>query len=67
MDFLEEKDASNNEKRSFNNFNNKPFFSIFGFDLYFDDILILCILFSMYKDGIKDDMLFMCLLLLLFS
>lgn len=62
-----EKSASDNEKRFLNNFYNKPFFSVFGFNLYFDDILILCILFSMYMDGIKDEMLFLCLFLLLFS
>ena len=67
MENLEKKDASSNEKRSFSNFNSKPFFSFLGFDLYSDDILILCILFSMYTEGIKDQMLFMLLVLLLFS
>ena len=67
MQELDEKNASNEEKRSFNLFNQSPFFSFLGFNLYSDDILILCILFSMYKDGIKDEMLFICLLLLLFS
>ena len=67
MENLEEKNASDNTKRYFGNYNNNPFLSIFGFDLYSDDILILCILFSMYMEGIKDQMLFMILLLLLFS
>lgn len=67
MEKSEEKNASADEKRSFNLFNQAPFFSIFGFDLYSDDILILCILFSMYMEGIKDQMLFLLLLLLLFS
>ena len=67
MEDLEKNNASADEKRYFNNFNTSPFFSIFGFDLYSDDILILCILFSMYMEGIKDQMLFLLLLLLLFS
>ncbi|MBO4293384.1 MAG: hypothetical protein J5881_03240 [Clostridia bacterium] len=67
MEDLEKNNASADEKRYFNNFNYNPFFSIFGFDLYSDDILILCILFSMYMEGIKDQMLFLLLLLLLFS
>lgn len=67
MENLEDKNASHDEKRSLNFFNQAPFFSILGFDLYSDDILILCILFSMYMEGIKDQMLFLMLLLLLFS
>ena len=58
---------NNNEKHFLKGFYDKPFFNIFGIELYMDDLLLLCILFSMYKEGIKDQMLFMCLLLLLFS
>ena len=67
MDSLIYKSASNNEKRFLNNFNNNPIFNIFGFDIYLDDIIILCILYSMYMDGIKDQNLFIALVLLLFS
>lgn len=67
MNLLEEKNASCEEKRSFNTFYDKPLFNLFGIDLFIDDILILCIIYSMYKDGIKDQMLFMFLLFLLFS
>lgn len=49
------------------NKNSQVFLSIFGLDLYFDDILILCILFSLYTEGVKDEMLFICLLLLLLT
>ena len=55
MDELEKSE----EKRFLKGFSEKPFFSIFGFDLYLDDILILCILFSMYKDG-KKTKCFLC-------
>ena len=43
------------------------FFEILGLKLYFDDILIICILFFLYSEGVKDDNLFLSLLLLLLS
>lgn len=45
----------------------KPIFEIFGIKLYIDDILILCLLYFLYEENVKDDMLFMVLLLLLIS
>lgn len=47
--------------------NSQALFSIFGLDLYSDDILILCLLFFLYVEGVKDEMLFLCLILLLIS
>ena len=43
----------------------KPVFEMFGITLYIDDIIILCILFFLYKEGIKDDLLYISLLLIL--
>ena len=43
------------------------FFELFGIKLYFDDILLICLLFSLYMEGIKDDELFISLILLLLS
>ena len=43
------------------------FFEIFGLKLYFDDIIIICILFFLYNEKVKDDELFICLILLLIS
>lgn len=43
------------------------FFEIFGLKLYFDDILIMCLLFFLYTEGIQDQELFLCLILLLLS
>ena len=43
------------------------FFEIFGLKLYFDDILIICILFFLYKEDVHDEELFLCLILLLLS
>lgn len=44
-----------------------PLFQILGIDLYFDDILILCLLFFLYQEGVKDQGLFISLILLLLS
>lgn len=43
------------------------YFEIFGIRLYFDDILILCLLFFLYKEEVHDQLLFIALLLLLLS
>lgn len=43
------------------------FFEILGLKLYFDDILIICILFFLYSEGVKDDNLFLSLILLLLA
>lgn len=42
-------------------------FDLFGLKLYFDDILILSLLYFLYSEGVKDEMLFICLLLLLIT
>ena len=56
-----------------NNFLSKPnsnetvWFDIFGIKLYFDDVLILSLLFFLYKEEVKDEGLFLALVLLLIS
>lgn len=47
--------------------NNTPLFNILGFDIYFDDFLLLSILIFLYKENIKDDYLFITLILLLLN
>ncbi len=42
-------------------------FEILGIKLYIDDLIILGILFFLYKQEVKDEMLYIILLLLLFS
>ena len=42
-------------------------FEIFGIKLYFDDILIIGLLFFLYNEGVQDQYLFICLILLLLS
>ncbi len=42
-------------------------FNIFGINLYFDDILIICILIFLYTEDFQNTELFICLLLLLLT
>ena len=42
-------------------------FDLFGIKLYFDDVLILSLLFFLYKEDVKDEGLFLALILLLIS
>lgn len=55
------------EKASVNSEASDAFFEIFGLKLYFDDILIMCILFFLYTEKVHDEELFICLILLLLS
>lgn len=40
---------------------------LFGLHLYFDDVLILGLLFFLYKEDVKDEGLFLALIMLLIS
>ena len=40
---------------------------IFGIKLKSDDILLICLIFFLYKEGVKDEYLFISLILLLLS
>ncbi len=44
-----------------------PIIEAFGIKLYLDDIIILCLLFLLYKEDVRDEMLFIALILLLLS
>lgn len=45
----------------------KPMFEILGIKLFQDDILLICLIFFLYNEGIKDEFLFFSLVLLLLS
>ena len=57
-DVVQKKEDSKNDESSF---------EIFGFKLYFDDILIICLLYFLYTEKVQDTELFICLILLLLS
>lgn len=42
-------------------------FEIMGIKLYFDDLLLIGLIFFLYSEGVQDEMLFMALILLLLS
>ena len=43
------------------------FFEIFGIKLYYDDILLICLIFFLYQEDVDDPYLFIALILLLLS
>lgn len=45
----------------------KPLFEVFGIKLFFDDILLISLIFFLYSEGVKDQSLFISLILLLLS
>lgn len=45
----------------------KPFLDLFGIKLYFDDILLISLIFFLYNEGVKDEGLFLALILLLLT
>lgn len=45
----------------------KPVLEILGIKLYQDDLIIFALLFILYKENVKDELLFMSLILLLIS
>lgn len=45
----------------------RDYFEIMGIKLYFDDILLICLIFFLYSEGVQDEMLFIALVLLLLS
>ena len=51
----------NNDKNSDDN----NCFEILGIKLSYDDILLICLIFFLYTEGVKDDFLFIVLILLL--
>ena len=44
-----------------------PIIEILGIPLFLDDLIILGLLFFLYKENVKDDMLFISLIMLLLS
>lgn len=59
--------SNNTTKKSNFSTCNPQVFNILGITLLFDDILIICLLFFLYSEGVQDDMLFIALVLLLLS
>ncbi len=70
QNYIEQSNSNQNKKASStteNNDTSEAFFEIFGLKLYFDDILIICILFFLYSENVHNDELFICLILILLT
>lgn len=52
-----------------NNFSGEasPIFNLFGLNIYFDDVLLICVIFFLYNENVDDPSLFFALVLLLLS
>jgi hypothetical protein len=64
---FENQNSSNLNDLTFSQDSDVPIFNLFGLQLYYDDILLVCLIFFLYTEGIKDDFLFIVLVLLLIS
>lgn len=62
-----EKENTVKKEEPSSNIEDSPLFQIFGINLYFDDILLVCLIFFLYQEGVKDESLFIALILLLLS
>lgn len=58
---------NNLEKNNKSFKDDEEFFEIFGLKLYFDDLLIIALLFFLYQEDVKDTYLYIALILLLLS
>lgn len=64
-DFSVHTETPKEEKRS-SHISEKPLFELYGIKLYSDDLLILLLIFFLYKENINDMLLFIALFSLLF-
>ena len=60
-------EVSNTTNSRFDSSPDQAIFEILGIKLYLDDLIILGILFFLYQQNVKDEMLYIILFLLLFS
>lgn len=64
-----QKNIDKHKKNNYDNFfsNEQPIINILGINLYFDDILIICLIFFLYSEKVTDYYLFFVLILLLLT
>lgn len=55
------------QKNKSNRIADNCLFDLFGLKIYYDDILLISLIFFLYSEGVKDDGLFIVLILLLLS
>lgn len=59
--------SNKNSEKNEESDESRELFEIFGIKLFFDDILLICLIFFLYNEGVKDQYLFISLILLLLS
>lgn len=64
----ESENRANSRQKNKSNKNNDDFlFDLFGLKIYSDDVLLVSLIYFLYSEGVKDDGLFLVLILLLLS
>lgn len=58
---------SSRQKNKSNKNNDNYLFDLFGLKIYSDDVLLVSLIYFLYSEGVKDDGLFIVLILLLLS
>lgn len=58
---------SKKNNNTYTNPNTQAFFELFGIKLFIDDIIIIGLLFFLYKEGVHDELLFIVLIMLLLN
>ena len=58
---------NNNSQKNKSNKNDNYLFDLLGLKIYYDDVLLVSLLYCLYSEGVKDDGLFIVLILLLLS
>lgn len=64
----ENENSRNFKQKNKSNKNNDDYlFDLFGLKVYSDDVLLISLIYFLYSEGVKDDSLFLVLILLLLS
>lgn len=66
FDDIMDTNTPNKSKEKRNHLSEKPLFEIYGIQLYNDDVLILLLIFFLYKEHVNDMLLLVALFSLLF-
>lgn len=60
-------DEKHKEKNKSNKYTDNYLFDLFGLKIFSDDVLLISLIYFLYSEGVKDDALFLVLILLLLS
>ena len=64
---VKEENKSFNTKNKSNKYTDDYLFDLFGLKIYSDDVLLVSLIYFLYSEDVKDDGLFLVLILLLLS